>query len=412
MNSQQPKQRLWIISGLYYPELHATGGYMTQIAEGLTDDFDVSVICSQPAYLGRGTKATSSEIRNKVHIFRVWSTTFDRRNLLLRFVNVVTLGLFTFLKALNSFKKGDLVLAVSSPPSSALITCIASLIKGSRYTLLVHDAYPEVLSAVGLMREGSFVFSTIEFINRWIFKYASKIIVVGRDMQERYIEKTNGLDVPVVYIPNWGDVENIEPTDRLKNPLLDELGISDKFVVLYAGNLGRPNDVETVIAAADKLRDHPSVHFLFIGSGAKQKWLERSLVDLDLSNVAYIGQRPASEQEIFLNACDIAVVSLINKMWGVAVPSRTYNILAVGKPILGLIDKDSEVARMVIEDHLGIQTDPGDTDGLVSAILEMESKKNDLGQTGKNARRVAVEKYSHDIGIGRYKYEMSQLKGN
>jgi glycosyltransferase involved in cell wall biosynthesis len=269
---------------------------------------------------------------------------------------MLTLSISMFLFSLRRFKKNDRILVVTAPPSLPFITALASLIKGANYTLLLHDCYPEVLVAVGKIRPNSFISKVVDFLNSWLYKHASKIIVVGRDMNELLREKTNGLKIPIVFIPNWADLESVYPTPREENPLLSDLGISDKFVFMYAGNMGYPTDIESIIECADRLREESDFHFVFVGSGAKSRWLKNQVTQRGLTNVSILGQRPRNEQIVFLNACDVGLVSLVKNMWGTAMPSRTYNILAAGKPILALTDDGSELARVIEEEGVGWYT--------------------------------------------------------
>ncbi len=111
-----------------------------------------------------------------------------------------------------------------------------------------------------------------------------------------------------------------------------------------------------------QLKSDDKFHFLFIGSGVKRKWLEKEIRENQLTNVTLLEPRPRAEQNIFLNACDVGLVPLIEKMRGVAMPSRTYNILAAGKPVLALTEKGSEVARVIEDERVGWYVPPGKPD--------------------------------------------------
>ncbi len=222
-----------------------------------------------------------------------------------------------------------------------------------------------------------------------------------------FLKKTAGLDVPVVTIPNWADLETVHPTPRESNKLLNELGISDKFVFMYAGNIGHPTDVETLIECAVKLIERAQFHFVFIGDGAKKKWLENRVKELSLGNVTVLPYRPREEQIVFLNACDVGLVALVKGMWGTAMPSRTYNIMAAGKPILALTDDGSELAQVIDEDDIGWHVAPGDPDRLLEAILDIYKRRSDLGEMGKRARTAALQKYSLAMAIGAYSRTLS-----
>lgn len=398
---------LWVITELYYPEETSTGYYMTKIAEGLVNDFEVKVLSAQPNYSLRGTRAPSREDHKSVRIFRVGGTRLDKNVLWFRLTNMATQGVLFAIKSIAAIKRGDRVLVVTTPPSLPFIAAFASLVKGASYTLLVHDNYPELLMAVGKLRPKSFFARAIVFCNRWLYKYATRIIVVGRDMAESMKKKAAGLDVPVVNIPNWAELENVRPSPRASNRLLNELGLSDKFVFLYAGNMGHPNDLETILAGADMLRDRRDIHFICLGSGVKKRWLEEVVRVKSLENVTILPPRPRSEQNEFLNACDVAIVSLVPDMKGVSMPSRTYNILAAGKPILALTEKGSELALVIDENGVGWRINPGDSQSFVRAVEQAMNSRDALGEMGERARSAAVDQYSEETAIQAYRSVLS-----
>ncbi len=397
------RQTLWVVTELYYPEETSTGYYLTRIAEGLTDDFEVKVLCGQPNYSARGTKAPKRETHQQVEIFRAAGTTLDKNVIVFRLINMLTLSLSVFFKAVRHFRKGDKVLVVTTPPSLPFITAVACLIKGASYILLIHDNYPEILIAANKAKENSIVVNTLNYFNRWLYKYTSKIIVCGRDMFELVTKKTEGLDIPIETIQNWAELENVRPFPRAENKLLKELKIEDKLVFLYAGNMGYPNDLESIIECADKLKADERFCFVFLGAGVKRKWLEREIEEKSLKNVRLLDSRPRSEQNIFLNACDVAIVTLVKKMWGVSMPSRTYNILAAGKPILALTEKDSEIAKVVEEEMVGWTVSPNEPDKLLQKIFEIYESKDKFEEMGQNARQSALQKYSLETALIKYK---------
>ncbi|MGC2235858.1 MAG: glycosyltransferase family 4 protein [Pyrinomonadaceae bacterium] len=397
------KKNLWIVTELYYPEETSTGYYLTRIGEGLAVDFNVKVLCGQPNYFVRGVRAPKKEVHNNVGIFRAFGTTLDKNVILYRLINMLTLSFSVFWKALFNFQKGDKILVVTTPPSLPFITAFASLIRGGSYVLLIHDNYPEILIAVGKTKESSLLVRILDFFNRWLYKYASKIIVVGRDMRLLIEKKTEGLDIPIEYIPNWAELEQVNPQPRAENRLLKELNLQDKFVFLYAGNMGYPNDLESIIECAGKLKQDEKFHFVFLGAGVKRKWLEKEVEENDLTNVTLLSPRPRSEQNDFLNACDVAIVSLVKKMRGVSMPSRTYNILAVGKPILALAEEDSEVAEVVREDNVGWIVPPNEPEKLLKTIKRIYEEREKIAEMEKSSRQAALEKYSLETAILNYK---------
>jgi glycosyltransferase involved in cell wall biosynthesis len=221
-------------------------------------------------------------------------------------------------------------------------------------------------------------------------------------MKELIEKKTEGLDIPITFIPNWAELETVSPTPREQNALLGELGLADKFVFLYAGNMGYPNDLESIVWCAEKLRKEEQFHFIFLGAGVKKAWLTREVAAMALTNITVLEPKPRSEQAVFLNACDVALVSLVKKMWGVSMPSRTYNILAAGKPILALTEPGSELAQVIADDNVGWVVPPCEPEKLSAAIHEIYSKRNELKEMGARARNAGVKKYSTEAAVRGY----------
>jgi glycosyltransferase involved in cell wall biosynthesis len=144
------------------------------------------------------------------------------------------------------------------------------------------------------------------------------------------------------------------------------------------------------------MRSSSQLHFLFIGFGGKKAWLKQAVEDRGLKNVSILDYQTRSELSYSLNACDISIISLAEGMAGVSVPSRIYNVMAAGKPIIAVADAYSEVALVVKENDVGWVVPPGDVDGLCVAILEAKADPNLLVQMGQRARNAAETKYSFE----------------
>lgn len=405
------KKKLWVITELYYPEDNQTGYYLTRIAEGLADSFDVKVICGQPNYAARGIRAPKREIHQNVEIFRVWGTTLDKDVLIFRLVNMLTLGVSIFIKSILKIGGGEEFLVVSAPPSLPFGTAVAAKLRRAEYSLIIQDKYPEILTAVGKSDPNSFLIKLLNKLNTRLYDSAKKIVVVGRDMKNLVQSQLSGKfadENKIAVIQNWAALEEVEPQARVENQLLKELKLSEKFVFLYAGNMGHPQDLESIVECADRLKNDGRFHFLFIGSGVKKKWLEKEVRDRNTSNVTIIPPRPRSEQTIFLNACDVGLVPLVNKMRGVAMPSRTYNFLAAGKPILALTEDQSEVAMVIEEDRVGWHVPPHQPDLLLKKIYEIYDNRNRLNEMGMRARQTALQKYSVDVAIEKFRMVFNQ----
>ncbi len=388
-------QQLWVVSEIYFPEETSTGYLLTKIAEGLARDRKVRVLCGQPAYSGRGVKAALRETHNEVDIERCSGTTFPKDNLPLRLVNAFTISLSILMKSLSRIKKGDIVLVVTNPPPLPFIIALACMLKKASFLLLIHDVYPEVLVATGLTTEKSMLSRMVASVNRWLYRRAERVIVLGRDMETLAINKMGNHGDRIVIIPNWADHTEITPADRSTNALLKELKLEDKFVLQYAGNMGRTHGLEYVMAAAKSLQSDTRFHFLFIGSGAKKKFVEEN--SKVLANVTVLGNRPRSDQQNFLNACDVSIISFVPGMAGVSVPSRMYNVMASGTPIIAIADPHSELALVVVEEEIGWLVTPNDPIALEAALREAASDPSRLEIMGKKARVAVEQKYTLDV---------------
>jgi glycosyltransferase involved in cell wall biosynthesis len=166
--------------------------------------------------------------------------------------------------------------------------------------------------------------------------------------------------------------------------------------------MGYPNDIESILESARILADRKDIHFLLIGSGAKKRWIEKFILTNDLQNVTILPNRPRSDQPNFLNACDVAIITLVSGMVGISMPSRTYNTLASGKPMIGVVDTDSELARVIEEERVGWVVPPSNPEKLVQAILEARSNHTQLSEMGARARLAAERKYPLDKIIEAY----------
>jgi glycosyltransferase involved in cell wall biosynthesis len=207
----------------------------------------------------------------------------------------------------------------------------------------------------------------------------------------------------LVVIPNWGEVNVIKPKKIGENAILKELSISNKFVVQYVGNIGRTHNVELLLECAELLKDKTDICFLFIGDGAKKKWLTESVEKRNLNNVIIQTFYSRERQSDVHNACDIAVVSFIPGMAGISVPSRIYNIMAAGKPILAITDPESELAMVVQEENIGWVVTSYRARDVVDNILAAHGNNATVFEMGKRARKAAEAKYSFDKIIPIYR---------
>src|SRR5262249_20606491 len=146
----------------------------------------------------------------------------------------------------------------------------------------------------------------------------------------------------IAVTPDWVDCEQIRPLSS--NAFRSEFG--DKFVVMYSGNLGLSQQLDTVISAADRLRNDSRVLFAFIGEGARKKWLMDRAARLELPNVLFMTYRPKEKLAESLGAADVHLIPLAPGTGGCMVPSKVYGILAAGRPFVAIMEPSAEIARL------------------------------------------------------------------
>lgn len=390
-------RRVWVVSELYYPELTSTGYFLTRIAEGLAPHYEVHALCGQPTHSARGIRAPARERRHGVAVVRAPGTTLDKDRPIGRILNMATVSISMFVHLVLHLRREDAVLVVTTPPPLPFLTALACALRRARCVLLVHDVYPETLVAAGLIAPGGLVARTLSSLTGRMYARMERICALGRDMRTVILAKLRGRrQPPVEILTNWAAEDVLEAMPRDANPLLAELGLAGKFVVQYAGNMGPLHAIEDLVEAARRLASTaPDVHFLFIGSGGKRRWLETSVREQALGNVTVLAPRPRTDQQVFLNACDIAITAFVPGMFGAGVPSRLYNILASGKPIVAAVDRESELSLVVHEERAGWIVEPGDIDGIVRAVLEARSDPARLAAMGARGRAAAAGRYAY-----------------
>ncbi len=395
--------KILVVTELYYPEQNATGHFLTGIAEALVDeDGSVSVLCAQPSYNQRGIRAPWGEEHHGVSIRRCWSTTCDPKKIWGRLLNFATTSLSIGWRALFSIKRDDKVLVVTNPPLLPFLIRLVCWLKGAKFVLLVHDVYPDVFVPLGLLKPTHPLYRLMSWLNGKLYASSHAVVTLGRDMA-RLVAAKSKASAQVSVIPNWGDVDVIEPKPKANNALLQELGLTDKLVVHYSGNHGRTHDLLSLIEAAELLKEDSDIHFLFIGEGSGKAEAVARAEALSLSNVTFRTFVERSELNTSLNASNVSVVAFKKGMAGISVPSRLYNLMAAGKPILAVVDDDSEVADVIREAELGVAVPPESPKLLTEQILVLKHDPARREQMAVNSRNEAVAKYSYDAVAQQYR---------
>jgi glycosyltransferase involved in cell wall biosynthesis len=392
--------RYWIVTELFYPEEVSTGYIMTKIAEGLSSRVSVGVICGPSGYQSKVLKA-NYEINPKILVKRVSVPSFDKNKIVLRVIGFLILTLGFFFKILFNVSKKDKLILVTNPPSLLPVISFLKLIKGFKYTIIVHDVFPENAIAGGLLNKHGKTYKIILSIINWSYKKADDLIVVGRDMRDLFEIKTQ-MNKPINVITNWADHEMVYPLEDFDLKGYYSLQIEKEIIIQFAGNIGRVQGLDMVFNTIEHLQNE-NLHFIFIGSGALKDSLIKKSESMTFRKIHFLPPKSRIDQQLFLNACHIGLVTLSPGMYGLGVPSKVYNIMAAGKPILYIGDKNSEIYLYIIDHEIGWAFTWDEQKRLNQFLSKLNySMLGEIISKGSKARKLVENKFTKDFIIEEY----------
>jgi glycosyltransferase involved in cell wall biosynthesis len=287
-------------------------------------------------------------------------------------------------------RRYDVVAATSPPLPVALAGLVMSRLKRAAFVMDVRDLWP---LAAGALKELSNprVYRWAERLEQRLYRDADRITVTTRAF-ERHIGAQDAQRAgKIVYVPN-GTVERVFDPAAGDNGVRARLGLQSRFVVTYAGLHGVAQDLATVLAAAELLKSHPQVHFLFVGEGPLKDSLQEEARQRRLSSVTFHPQVPLEESVWYLNASDALLVPLTpDPIFRMFVPSKLFDSMACAKPVLLSVDGE---ARELLEDaHAGVFVPPGNAERLAQSILRLAADPPECEKMGRNGRDYVLKHY-------------------
>ena len=390
------QETLWVISELFPPEATSTGYIMGEIANAMTEKYDVKVICGPEVYDEKKQSFSDNlqSIDDSIEIIRVAPVKENKGNKLSRIKKFILMSWQLYKVAKKKINKCDRVLMVSNPFPLIVLMGYLRRKRGFNLAMLVHDVFPEGLYTE--MNIPLWAYSVTERVFNKAYSSVDTLISIGRDMNDILEMKCNGQkhQPKIVTIENWGDIEGIKPKERVK----------DGFIkIQYAGNIGNAQGVgefvELLHEAGNKV-----IHFGIWGTGIAEESIKARVVELRMEEqVRFYGPYSRNQQIEVLNDSDLSLVTLVKGMYGLGVPSKTYNILAAGKPILYIGEKGTEIWRTVEENQIGYCFEPDDKKGIQEFIqsLFIDSLPR-LQMMGKKARMVAEYNYSKNAILKKF----------
>jgi colanic acid biosynthesis glycosyl transferase WcaI len=345
-----------------------------------------------PSWRGRPMRreATSWGHLTRVHPF----PTGDKKNIPKRAVGFAAFcGLSAFVAAAG--RHVDVAFAMTPPLPMAATGWLASVARRAPLVLNLQDIFPDVAVELGLLR-GRRVIGMARSLERWSYARCAAVTVLSADMASNVAAKM-GSPARVHVIPNFVDISSITPLER-SNSYRAEYGLEGKTVVMYAGNVGLSQSLELLLDAARATVDRSDVVYVVNGAGSTLADLTASAAGLP--NVRFVPMQPLERLPEVLAAADIHVVPLKAGLSRSSVPSKTYSILAAGRPLLAGVDKGSEVQRIVEAAGAGIAVEPDDAGAFVAALTSLLDDPQGREAMGAAGRKY-VEQSASPAGVAK-----------
>jgi colanic acid biosynthesis glycosyl transferase WcaI len=400
--SQEPRRpRLLVLNQYYRPGLEATAGILTELCEGLADEYDVTVVAGTVA----GAAGPGRERTGGVDVVRVSSTAFARRRLWRRAANYASFLALALAAGLRA-PRPDLVLTMTDPPLVPLVGGVVARRFRAPLVVVSQDVFPEAAVAFGHLR--SPVLTRLAgAVTAVPLRGAAAAVAIGETMRGRLVAK-GVAPVRVHVIGNWVDTERIEPAPR-DNAWARRNGLAGSFVVMHSGNVGYAQDLESLVRAGASLRDLPDVRLVVVGAGARHADLVALARELEV-DVTFLPYQPREVLSESLSTGAVHVVGLARGLAGYVVPSRLYGVLAAGRPVIAAAEEESETARLVRRVGCGVVLPPGRPDLLAATIRDARAGALDLDGMGRRGREWVVAHGDRRAALERYRALLREVR--
>jgi colanic acid biosynthesis glycosyl transferase WcaI len=373
-----------VINQFFWPDTAATGQLLTDVTREINLKVHaVTVLCGTSDY---GMVDTVSPPR--VKIVRSGGVAFSRGKI----GRVVSYASFFAGAAVRVIRgpKPAVVLTLSTPPLISLLGTLLKSLRGSRHFIWEMDLYPDIAVELNVLKSRSVVTRLIGTVADFSRKKADGIIALGDDMKARLIARGIPED-KIVVAENWADGCEILPAPFGEGPL----------VVYYSGTFGLAHDEHTIAEAMRRLRYDNRFRFVFAGGGGRRERLEEFCRAEGIGTAEFRPYAKRSELGRSLAEAHVGLVTQVPETVGAVVPSKTYGIMAAGRPVLFVGPQGATPARVLEQHGCGWRIDPGDAAGVVRLLEHLEQDRGLVREAGTRARHAFEKYYDRPIGVER-----------
>jgi glycosyltransferase involved in cell wall biosynthesis len=391
--------RVVLLNQYYLPSEAPTGVLLGDVGAALVAaGHSVTAICARRDYADPELRYRARERIGGVTVRRTFGTGFGRRSRATRLLDYGSFLLGASLRLLVE-RRPDVIVVLTTPPMLALPALLIARLKGARLVYWVMDVYPDLAFALGALRAGSIAGRSLERLARRLLVEADAVVALGEAMAER-LRRGGARRVEAFH--NWADGAAIRPLPIDDHPLRRAWGWTDRFVVVYSGNLGLAHEFDTVLDAAERLVGRPDVRIAFVGGGPRRDGLEREVRRRRLSNVEFRPWMESRDLGLSLTAGDLHLVTLRPGLGGLLVPSKIYGVLAAGRPSIYVGPQDGEVASLLDAGGCGCTIEPGDGGALAAAIAAYADEAALCAEHGRRARALFERGFDRERGVERW----------
>lgn len=419
------KKKLLIYAHYYVPDVASTGQILRELAEGMLDTFDITVICVVPSYKGTvedkyKTQRFYKEELNGVKIIRIRVPEFSKTNKISRVKNILSY-FFGAMAATFKVGKQDYVFSISQPPIlGGLLGVWGKWMKHAKYIYNIQDFNPEQVMSVNYSKN-PLILKAMMWFDKFSCRNSNLVITVGRDLVETMKNRFAGKKVPkTVMINNWIDENEIYPLEDNHERVIDfkrRYNLEDKFVIMYSGNIGLYYDLENLIKVIEKFKPETrtasgrEVVFAFVGEGSVLDNIKAYASEHDMGNVIFIPYQVKEDLIYSLNAADVHWVVNSKGIKGVSCPSKYYGCAACAKPVLGVLEEGSEIRMIIEETYGGLVSEPGDYEAVEKNIRWFieHADREELKNMGYCGRENLVKNLTKDVSVEKYKKAIKEL---
>lgn len=404
MAQMQKPGKILVVTQHYPPDSSTTAVYIAAIAQGLAADNDVVVLSGSP-----NSAAPAGAGPGRPEVIEVPNWSAPKQDLVRRAIAISLFALRMFFATLARATRNDVVFCVTTPFTLPYAVMLAARLRGAATTLLIYDLYPEALEAAALIKPGSLTARLFRLANAALFRSLDAIVTVGRDVAPLLLAYSGVAREKIHFIPNWTllpvGYRDAAPDNRFR------AGLENRLLVGLSGNLGFTHSPRTVFEAARLLQGDQNIHLILSGWGIGWTQLGELQAAENLDNVTLLEPVPQAELVEFLAAADVWVIPYRRNIAGVSIPSRMYNLMAVGRAIIVAAEPHSEAALIVNEEAIGWAVPPENPAELANAIRLAATDRAATLQMGRRAA-IAAEKYSETAALTRYRSIMLDARND